>query len=240
MGQTPIPTDILNQFFSFLAYLFPFLASVSFTLFLRKMDRYNSLLGQIQHQKQEIKNNERELDGVREELRELVENINGKIENKMDDVVRNFQKKYNDLNYNLDQQTEKIDKSLNYIYETSKDKLKRETEHLIQISLERMNGISAKMDGFFNTLQEKQSYIDEKYHAIKDIVNSSLYKFEKFEEALDDKIEESVEGVEEKVNSYSKKYLEKLESLKAEGNKLIGDLIRDMKNDLATMRKRQT
>ena len=46
-----INESLLNQLFSFIAFLFPFLASVAFTLLLRRTDKYNSLINQIHIQK---------------------------------------------------------------------------------------------------------------------------------------------------------------------------------------------
>jgi regulator of sirC expression with transglutaminase-like and TPR domain len=105
MGQSPILTDsVLSQLYSFLAYLFPFLGSVAFTLFLRKMDRFNSLMNQIHIQKQALRSNEEELEDVRNELSTLVNTFNSSLDEKMEDVVRSFQKKYNDLNSLMFQQ----------------------------------------------------------------------------------------------------------------------------------------
>ena len=238
MGQNIILNEALvNQIFSFLAYLFPFLASVAFSLFLRKMDRYNNLINQIHLQKQELKNTEAELADVRSDLNDLVESFNFKLEDKMEDVVLSFQKKCNALNSNLDEQTQKIDKSLNFIYETSKDKLGRETDHLIQLSVEKVNSLSGKLDSFQKLMNDKQAYIDEKYNSIKDITGSSLNKFEKFDQVLSEKIEDSVEGVEEKVNSYSKKFMERLDFLRGEATKSIHELSDELKAELSTIKE---
>ena len=82
-----INESLLNQLFSFIAFLFPFLASVAFTLLLRRTDKYNSLINQIHIQKQELKKTEYEIDEVRTEVNDLVKKFNHNMEEKMEDLT---------------------------------------------------------------------------------------------------------------------------------------------------------
>ncbi len=227
MGHNFMLADIaLTQISAFIAYLFPFLASVAFTLFLRRFDRKNSLLNQIRIQREELYQTHSEVQALQTEIQELIKDFESALQLKANEIYAKIQDKNSELEAQLLSENEK-----------SKENLQAQIKELLKDSTNKVGLLLSEVEGFKSMLTEKESALNEHLSQVKQIAIDTSLNMEKFETALNEKTDLAAKTVEDRLSSYSKKFQDRLELIFDQANHSISTISKDMRQEVKVLRE---
>ncbi|MDX1958492.1 MAG: hypothetical protein SFU98_07965 [Leptospiraceae bacterium] len=209
----------------FFGFLLPFLASVAFTLILRRIDGYRTLVDQIKRQKEEIKHTKIELDIVRTDADEMIATH----QIKLGEQIHQFSQ-------TMENERKKLDETIIYIYETSKERLKNETELLISQSVDKVNRLTFKVEEFENHFGEREAKLENKLTELREETTSSVRKLERYQNFIATQADDTARVVEDRLNEYTQRFHDRLEKIFDQANFSINSISKDMKSEVKLLK----
>jgi chromosome segregation ATPase len=227
MGHSLHLAEITSlQISSFLAYIFPFLASVAFTLFLRWMDRKNSLMHQIKIQRDELYYTSQEVEGLKKEIKSLIKEMETAVQEKADELYDRLQVDSHDFQARLEKQSQENTEKLQRWSEDNRNRFDKDLEEL-----------AGRFKAFESRMEEKQKEISNVQTSVQEIARNTNQKMLEFEAHLIEKSDIAAQTVEERLSNYSKKFQDRLELIFDQANHSISTISKDMRQEVRVLRE---
>ena len=138
--------------------LFPFVASVAFTLFMRFLDNKSTLVDKIKAQRDILQQTSQEINSIENKMQSLVREMESIVQEKADEIYKDLYTKNFELQDTITEQSERMDQTIESLRNESQKKLAQETESLIEETVSKINSMFQRLDGFAEQIKQNQEY----------------------------------------------------------------------------------
>ncbi len=211
---------------------FPFLASVAFTLFIRSMDNKNSFVEKLKSQRDSLQQTSSDIKALESKMHLLVKEMEAVVQEKAEEIYSDMYFKSDEFHTTMKNKSYEIDEIILSLREDSQKKLVAETENLIKDTVEKVNGIFLRLDGFQIQISKNEEIKTKELDNIRAIAENTQDKMNDFQSLINQRADLAARIVEEKLLIYSQKFQSKLKLLFDQSNQALIQSSKEMQKEI--------
>ncbi|HNF24155.1 MAG TPA: hypothetical protein PKV80_06785 [Leptospiraceae bacterium] len=259
MGHNEVISDIWN----FLAYLFPFLASIAFVLFLRKIDKGDQELSEIRERKLDkfteiLDDREIQFEERFEEIEKLASETNSKIENfetllknrtdhsgkiveeRLADYSAKFQTRLDQIFDEANHSISLISKEMQLEAKSMREEMQIMHKPFAEREAEFLKEFDSRknriLDEFQSITKDSERNLEQKVVRIKELTDVLKDKIENLDFQFDSKWEDLNHLFQDKMQSLEKRFSDRFDSVIDETKESRENYMKGFRNELQAFR----
>lgn len=191
----------------------------------------------IQAQREEIANVHSGLKDVKSEVAEVVRNFNDNVNQRTQNILESLATKIVELESLLEVKSDKLDESLTVVSNSFKEKLDYEVELMVQQTVGKVDIANSRLEDFNIFARDAEKSLEIKMMKFKDTTESIAEKIEKLDVRLEEKAEAVGSQVQDKLNSFERKFQERFENIYEQVNQGKEAFLTGMRMEVDTIRR---
>ncbi len=164
-------------------------------------------------QRENIRDMERDIREVREEVNGMIRNFNDTLHTRTNDMLETLAVKITELESLLELKSDKVDDSLTHIVADYKDKLASEIEVMSEATIGKVEIANKKLEDYNTFIRESEKSLEVRLIRYRDATEAISEKIEKLDSRFEEKAEAVGEIVGDKLSSFEKKFQDRFETI---------------------------
>ena len=190
----------------------------------------------IQTQRESLKDVERDIREVREEVNGIVRTFNETLSTRTQDILESLATKIVELESLLEAKSDKVDESLNSVLNSFKEKLKAETELMVEETVGKVEVANGKLDDYNTFVRESEKSLEIKIARYRDSTEAIAEKIEKLDTRFEEKAEAVAGIVQDKLGFFEKKFQDRFETILEQVNQGKEAILGGLKMEVDSIR----